>query len=178
MNDAEIAEQIDKLVAEEHQLERDHGERDLSDEERQRLDRIEVQLDQCWDLLRQRRARRQAGQDPAEAQVRAAVTWWSTTSNERRAHLTTGQSTSRRPRSAGSLMPCRPSLLDRRRLAPGGRRTDPARSRIPPPATSLVEVADGDATDALAALDAADRAQSGVGGDPAPGTRRDPAPGL
>ena len=72
MNDAQIAEQIDKLVAEEHQLERDHGERDLSDQERQRLERIEVQLDQCWDLLRQRRARRNAGQDPAEAQVRAA----------------------------------------------------------------------------------------------------------
>ena len=72
MNDAEIAQQIDKLVAEEHHLERDHGERDLSDEERQRLDHIEVQLDQCWDLLRQRRARRHAGQDPAEADVRSA----------------------------------------------------------------------------------------------------------
>jgi hypothetical protein len=72
MNDAQIAEQIDKLVAEEHSLERDHGDRDLSDQERQRLDHIEVQLDQCWDLLRQRRARRHAGQDPAEAQVRAA----------------------------------------------------------------------------------------------------------
>ena len=72
MNDAQIAEQIDKLVAEEHRLERDHGDRDLSDHERQRLDHIEVQLDQCWDLLRQRRARRHAGQDPAEAEVRSA----------------------------------------------------------------------------------------------------------
>jgi hypothetical protein len=71
MNDAEIAQQIDSLVAEEHRLERDHGERDLSEQERQRLSDIEVQLDQCWDLLRQRRARRQAGQDPSEAQVRS-----------------------------------------------------------------------------------------------------------
>jgi Protein of unknown function (DUF2630) len=72
MNDAEIAEQIDKLVAEEHQLERDHGERELSEQERQRMDRIEVQLDQCWDLLRQRRARRHAGQDPDDAAVRGS----------------------------------------------------------------------------------------------------------
>lgn len=71
MNDAEIAQEIDKLVAEEHQLERDHGERELSDQERQRLSAIEVQLDQCWDLLRQRRARRDAGQDPSDAQVRS-----------------------------------------------------------------------------------------------------------
>jgi hypothetical protein len=71
MNDAEIVEQIDKLVEQEHQLERDHGERELSEEERARLGRIEVQLDQCWDLLRQRRARRHAGKDPAEAEVRS-----------------------------------------------------------------------------------------------------------
>ena len=44
----------------------------LSDADRERLSGIEVQLDQCWDLLRQRRARRNAGQDPDEAQVRAA----------------------------------------------------------------------------------------------------------
>jgi hypothetical protein len=70
MNDAEIVEHIDKLVAEEHQLERDHGERGLSEEERARLALVEVQLDQCWDLLRQRRARRHAGQDPDQAQIR------------------------------------------------------------------------------------------------------------
>jgi hypothetical protein len=72
MNDAQIVEEIDKLVDEEHQLERDHGERELTEQERTRLDQIEVQLDQCWDLLRQRRARRRAGQDPAEAQVRSS----------------------------------------------------------------------------------------------------------
>jgi Protein of unknown function (DUF2630) len=70
MNDEEIVQQIDQLMGEEHQLERDHGERGLSDAERARLGQIEVQLDQCWDLLRQRRARRHAGKDPAEAQVR------------------------------------------------------------------------------------------------------------
>jgi hypothetical protein len=72
MNDAEIVEHIDQLVAEEHELERQHGERELLPGERERLDRIEVQLDQCWDLLRQRRARRAAGHDPAEAEVRSA----------------------------------------------------------------------------------------------------------
>jgi Protein of unknown function (DUF2630) len=72
MNDAEIVERIDNLVAEEHHLEREHGERELQPGERERLDQIEVQLDQCWDLLRQRRARRSAGKDPAEADVRAA----------------------------------------------------------------------------------------------------------
>jgi Protein of unknown function (DUF2630) len=71
MNDAEIAQQIDQLVAEEHRLERDHGERELSEQERQRMSDIEVQLDRCWDLLRQRRARRHAGQDPSDAQVRS-----------------------------------------------------------------------------------------------------------
>ena len=68
--DAELVERIDRLVAEEHELERSHSEDSLSDGDRQRLQEIEVQLDQCWDLLRQRRARRDAGRDPAEAQLR------------------------------------------------------------------------------------------------------------
>jgi hypothetical protein len=72
MDDQEIVEQIDKLVDEEHSLERDHGQRELSEQERARLTQIEVQLDQCWDLLRQRRARRHAGRDPSEAQVRSS----------------------------------------------------------------------------------------------------------
>jgi hypothetical protein len=70
MNDAEIVGRIDELVIEEHRLEREHAAEGLSDADRERLQAVEVQLDQCWDLLRQRRARRQAGQDPAEAQVR------------------------------------------------------------------------------------------------------------
>ena len=70
MNDAELVGRIDQLVTEEHRLEREHAAEGLSDADRERLQAVEVQLDQCWDLLRQRRARRQAGQDPAEAQVR------------------------------------------------------------------------------------------------------------
>ncbi len=72
MNDAEIVQQIDQLVEQEHDLERRHAAEGLPEEERRRLDEIEVRLDQCWDLLRQRRARRDAGQDPSEAHVRAA----------------------------------------------------------------------------------------------------------
>ena len=70
--DAQLVERIDRLVAEEHELERSHSEEGLSDDDRTRLQQIEVQLDQCWDLLRQRRARRDAGRDPAEAQLRDA----------------------------------------------------------------------------------------------------------
>jgi hypothetical protein len=70
MDDAEIVKRIDDLVAEEHRLEREHAEDGLSDGDRGRLEALEVQLDQCWDLLRQRRARRDAGQDPGAAQVR------------------------------------------------------------------------------------------------------------
>ena len=72
MNDAEIVNRIDQLVAEEHQLEREHSAVGLPDGDRNRLRDIEVQLDQCWDLLRQRRARRDAGQDPGDAEVRSA----------------------------------------------------------------------------------------------------------
>lgn len=69
--DQEIIEHIDELVAEEHALERrrQEGER-LTDEEHQRRRALEVQLDQLWDLLRQRRARRNAGLDPDLASER------------------------------------------------------------------------------------------------------------
>jgi hypothetical protein len=72
MKDNQIVDQIDELVAQEHQLEREHADTGLSDADRERLRDIEVRLDQCWDLLRQRRARRSAGQDPGEAHVRSA----------------------------------------------------------------------------------------------------------
>jgi hypothetical protein len=72
MKDTQIVEQIDQLVAQEHDLEREHAATGLSDADRDRLREIEVRLDQCWDLLRQRRARRSAGQDPGEAHVRPA----------------------------------------------------------------------------------------------------------
>jgi hypothetical protein len=70
-DDREIIEHIDKLVDEEHALERAHGDgKSLTAEEKTRLRALEVQLDQMWDLLRQRRARRAAGLDPDEAAER------------------------------------------------------------------------------------------------------------
>jgi hypothetical protein len=62
--DAEIIRQISELAAEEHRLELSHAEDGLGKDDRERLRLIEIALDQCWDLLRQRRARRHAGQDP------------------------------------------------------------------------------------------------------------------
>ena len=70
MDDVEILSRITALVDEEHRLEDSHLGEGLSDEERDRLGEVEVALDQCWDLLRQRRARRNAGLDPDEAEVR------------------------------------------------------------------------------------------------------------
>ncbi len=74
-DDREIIQHIDQLVDEEHTLERARGEgRSLSADERARLQALEVQLDQLWDLLRQRRARRAAGLDPDDAEERDAST--------------------------------------------------------------------------------------------------------
>ncbi len=72
MDDREILQRIDTLVTEEHRLTGEHHGGRLSEAERQRMDALEVMLDQCWDLLRQRRARRHAGQNPDEAEVRRA----------------------------------------------------------------------------------------------------------
>jgi hypothetical protein len=72
MDDAEIVKRIDALVDEEHHLEAAHEGVGITEEDRDRLKDIEVQLDQCWDLLRQRRARRNAGQDPDQAKGRPA----------------------------------------------------------------------------------------------------------
>jgi hypothetical protein len=70
MNDDDILERITSLVDEEHRLERDNPVNPPTEEEQQRLRQLEVRLDQCWDLLRQRRARRAAGLDPDGATVR------------------------------------------------------------------------------------------------------------
>lgn len=70
MEDAPIHERIEQLVAEEHELYERRAEGGLSDSDRRRLESIKVGLDQCWDLLRQRRALREAGLDPGTAQVR------------------------------------------------------------------------------------------------------------
>jgi hypothetical protein len=71
--DQDILAQVNKLVAEEQELRSklQHHEIDES-EEHQRLRAVEVELDQCWDLLRQRRALRETGRDPREARVRPA----------------------------------------------------------------------------------------------------------
>ena len=69
--DRGIHEEISSLVAEEHELRRAFADGEIeAGEEHERLKEIEVQLDQCWDLLRQRDALRSAGQDPSGAAVR------------------------------------------------------------------------------------------------------------
>jgi hypothetical protein len=74
MADEDIITSINDLAHEEHQLfEKESGGR-ASARERERLKEIEVQLDQCWDLLHQRRARRSAGLDPDQAAVRPETT--------------------------------------------------------------------------------------------------------
>jgi hypothetical protein len=70
MDDREIIETIDRLVAEEHALRENPPGEVRTEDEAARLQALEVSLDQCWDLLRQRRARRQYGNDSDEATVR------------------------------------------------------------------------------------------------------------
>jgi len=70
MDDARIHGTIEQLVAEEHQLWEREASGNASDDDRQRLTDLKVSLDQCWDLLRQRRALREAGLDPESAEVR------------------------------------------------------------------------------------------------------------
>ncbi|MFD5039880.1 DUF2630 family protein [Streptomyces sp. NPDC058378] len=73
MADQDIFENIDQLITEERALRsRSTAELGLSADERVRLREVEVQLDQCWDLLRQRRALSEYGEDPSEARVRPA----------------------------------------------------------------------------------------------------------
>jgi hypothetical protein len=70
--DEEIVARISALADEEQQLEEAHVGEGLSEEERARLRALEVMLDQLWDTLRQRRAKRDAGRNPDEAQPRSA----------------------------------------------------------------------------------------------------------
>ena len=70
MEDEGIHNRIEQLVAEEHALYERGAEGVLSDSEHRRLESIRVGLDQCWDLLRQRRALREAGLDPSTARAR------------------------------------------------------------------------------------------------------------
>jgi hypothetical protein len=71
MEDKEILSRIDELIQTEHELRARLADGKLtSTEERARLRESEEALDQCWDLLRQRRARREYGEDPGAADVR------------------------------------------------------------------------------------------------------------
>jgi hypothetical protein len=74
VDDQEIISEISALAAEEQRLEEAHVGEGLSDDERERLRTLEVTLDQLWDTLRQRRAKRDAGRNPDEAQTRPADT--------------------------------------------------------------------------------------------------------
>ena len=78
MDDQSLLGRIDALIDEEHALlsgeEADAVDSDALTGDRERLQRVSLELDKCWDLLRQRRARRDAGQDPDEARPRDADT--------------------------------------------------------------------------------------------------------
>jgi len=74
MDDKEILARISGLIETEHELRSELASGQLSSEqERERLRSAEEALDQCWDLLRQRRARREFGEDPDGAVARPAV---------------------------------------------------------------------------------------------------------
>ena len=71
MDEKEILARINEYVGEEQRLRERYQRRELDGaEERRRLERLEVALDQCWDLLRRRRARLEAGEDPGGEHVR------------------------------------------------------------------------------------------------------------
>jgi hypothetical protein len=70
VEDHKVIERINELAREEHEIFEKESRGQASEGERDRLRRLEVTLDQCWDLLHQRRARRSAGFDPDEARVR------------------------------------------------------------------------------------------------------------
>jgi hypothetical protein len=70
MDDLQIHDTIEQLVAEEHELWQREAAGAAEEADRQRLEGIKVSLDQCWDMLRQRRALREAGRDAEDADVR------------------------------------------------------------------------------------------------------------
>ena len=70
MEDQRVIDGINELAHEEHELFEKESKGEASEADRERLSRLQVTLDQCWDLLHQRRARRSAGLNPSGASVR------------------------------------------------------------------------------------------------------------
>jgi hypothetical protein len=70
MDDSSIQDRIEQLVAEEHELLAQAESEGPAPERHQRLEQLKVELDRCWDLLRQRRAREEFGLDPDEVKPR------------------------------------------------------------------------------------------------------------
>jgi len=70
MEDAKVITHIDNLAREEHELFEREARGNATETDLKRLQQLETMLNQCWDLLRQRRAKREFGQDPNEAQLR------------------------------------------------------------------------------------------------------------
>jgi hypothetical protein len=71
-SDSQLAAKIEELVAEEHQLANVDPDESADQDRHARLQEVKVELDRCWDLLRQRRAREEFGQDPNDATARSA----------------------------------------------------------------------------------------------------------
>jgi Protein of unknown function (DUF2630) len=74
VDDADVQAHIEQLVAEEHRLLNRTGAQGLSSDDHKRLADVRVELDRYWDLLRQRRAREEFGEDPDAASLRDAGT--------------------------------------------------------------------------------------------------------
>jgi Protein of unknown function (DUF2630) len=78
MSDESITARIERLVTEEKDLrqreQQDGPDDNALEEDRERLRAVKVELDRCWDLLRQRRAREEFGQDPDDGEARSADT--------------------------------------------------------------------------------------------------------
>jgi hypothetical protein len=70
MDDAQVHGTIEQLVAEEHELWEREAAGNATEDDRRRLDAVKVSLDQCWDLLRQRRALRESGRNADAASAR------------------------------------------------------------------------------------------------------------
>ena len=70
MDDKRVFDEINRLTSEEKALWRKEEQEGASDDDRKRLEELNDTLDQCWDLLHQRRAARSAGRDPSQARVR------------------------------------------------------------------------------------------------------------